>query len=50
MHKDSRKADDDNVIAQLGPLRRYAQSLTRDAAQAEDLVHDTLLRASRWSL
>src|SRR5258708_23774298 len=45
MHKGSRKADDDNVIAQLGPLRRYAQSLTRDAAQAEDLVHDTLLRA-----
>src|SRR5258706_2541896 len=41
MHKGSRKADDDNVIAQLGPLRRYAQSLTRDAAQAEDLVHDT---------
>jgi RNA polymerase sigma-70 factor (ECF subfamily) len=45
MHKDSRIADDDNVIAQLGPLRRYAQSLTRDVAQAEDLVHDTLLRA-----
>src|SRR5258708_1672731 len=45
MHKGSRKADDDNLIAKLGPLRRYAQPLTRDAAQAEDLVHDTLLRA-----
>jgi RNA polymerase sigma factor (sigma-70 family) len=34
-----------DVVAQLGSLRRYAQSLTRDPADAEDLVHDTLVRA-----
>lgn len=34
-----------DVIAQLGPLRRYARSLTRDGAEAEDLVQDALLRA-----
>ena len=34
-----------NVIGQLGSLRRYAQSLTRDSADAEDLVHDALVRA-----
>jgi RNA polymerase sigma-70 factor (ECF subfamily) len=45
MNTGSRKATNDSVIAQLGPLRRYAQSLTCDVAQAEDLVHDTLLRA-----
>lgn len=33
------------VIGQLTSLRRYARSLTRDPADAEDLVHDTLLRA-----
>ena len=32
---DARRTD---VIGQLGPLRRYARSLTRDEAQAEDLV------------
>src|SRR5215211_9144216 len=35
----------DDVIAQLAPLRRYARTLTRDEAQAEDLVHDALVRA-----
>src|SRR4051812_18823939 len=34
-----------DVIGLLGPLRRYARSLTRDEAQAEDLVQDTLVRA-----
>ncbi|GGE32977.1 RNA polymerase sigma factor [Agaricicola taiwanensis] len=34
-----------DVLGQLGALRRYAGSLTRDAADAEDLVHDTLVRA-----
>src|SRR5829696_8768522 len=35
----------DDVIAQLAPLRRYARALTRDETQAEDLVHDALVRA-----
>jgi RNA polymerase sigma-70 factor (ECF subfamily) len=35
----------DDVIAQLAPLRRYARALTRDESQAEDLVHDALVRA-----
>jgi RNA polymerase sigma factor (sigma-70 family) len=39
---DNRRTD---VIGQLGPLRRYARSLTRDETQAEDLVQDTLVRA-----
>ncbi len=34
-----------DVLGQIGPLRRYARSLTRDAADAEDLVHDALVRA-----
>jgi RNA polymerase sigma-70 factor (ECF subfamily) len=34
-----------DVIGQLGSLRRYARALTRDAHEAEDLVHDALLRA-----
>lgn len=34
-----------DVLGQLGALRRYARSLTRDGADAEDLVQDTLLRA-----
>lgn len=34
-----------DVISLLGPLRRYARSLTRDEGQAEDLVQDTLVRA-----
>jgi DNA-directed RNA polymerase specialized sigma24 family protein len=36
---------EDDVIAQLAPLRRYARALTRDETQAEDLVHDALVRA-----
>lgn len=34
-----------DIIGQLGSLRRYARSLTRDTAEAEDLVHDALVRA-----
>lgn len=34
-----------DVIGQLSALRRYARSLTRDDAAAEDLVQDSLLRA-----
>lgn len=34
-----------DVFAQLGSLRRYARSLTRNDADAEDLVHDALVRA-----
>jgi RNA polymerase sigma-70 factor (ECF subfamily) len=34
-----------DVIELLGPLRRYARSLTRDETHAEDLVQDTLVRA-----
>ncbi|UCI05762.1 sigma-70 family RNA polymerase sigma factor [Mesorhizobium sp. B1-1-8] len=34
-----------DIVAQLGSLRRYARSLTRDGADAEDLVHDALVRA-----
>jgi RNA polymerase sigma factor (sigma-70 family) len=34
-----------DIIGQLGSLRRYARSLTRDSTEAEDLVHDALVRA-----
>ncbi len=34
-----------DVPGQLAVLRRYARSLTRDEADAEDLVHDALVRA-----
>ncbi|WP_292513735.1 sigma-70 family RNA polymerase sigma factor [Mesorhizobium sp.] len=34
-----------DILGQLGSLRRYARSLTRDSAEAEDLVHDALVRA-----
>ena len=34
-----------DVTGLLGPLRRYARSLTRDESQAEDLVQDALVRA-----
>ncbi len=39
---DTEKLD---VVGMLGPLRRYARSLTRNDARAEDLVHDALVRA-----
>jgi RNA polymerase sigma-70 factor, ECF subfamily len=38
-----------DVIGLLGPLRRYARSLTRDEARAEDLVQDALVRAYEGS-
>ncbi|WP_428032319.1 sigma-70 family RNA polymerase sigma factor [Ancylobacter sp.] len=34
-----------DVPAQLGVMRRYARALTRDDIEAEDLVHDALVRA-----
>lgn len=34
-----------NLIDQIPRLRRYARALTRDLAQADDLVQDTLERA-----
>jgi len=34
-----------DIVGQLASLRRYARSLTRDGADAEDLVHDALVRA-----
>lgn len=40
--RDGKRMD---VIGLLPPLRRYARSLTRDEAQAEDLVQDALVRA-----
>jgi RNA polymerase sigma-70 factor (ECF subfamily) len=42
MNEKSRSFD---VIAQLGALRRYARSLVRNGSEAEDLVHDALVRA-----
>ncbi|MGE8106340.1 sigma-70 family RNA polymerase sigma factor [Allorhizobium sp. NPDC080224] len=34
-----------NVIGQVAALRRYARSLVRNPDEAEDLVHDALIRA-----
>jgi RNA polymerase sigma-70 factor, ECF subfamily len=34
-----------DILGSLLSLQRYARALTRDDAKAEDLVHDTLLRA-----
>jgi RNA polymerase sigma-70 factor (ECF subfamily) len=45
MTRTSPKDSGDDVIAQLAPMRRYARALTRDETQAEDLVHDALVRA-----
>lgn len=43
MASDKHKRPD--ILDLLVPLRRYARSLTRDALRADDLVHDTLVRA-----
>lgn len=43
MAADSSKPPD--IVDLLVPLRRYARSLTRDVPRADDLVHDTLVRA-----
>lgn len=43
MTADNSKRPD--IVDLLVPLRRYARSLTRDALRADDLVHDTLVRA-----
>lgn len=42
MNREKRSFD---VIGQLGVLRRYARSLVRNPAEAEDLVHDALVKA-----
>jgi len=34
-----------NVTGELAALKRYALALTRDETEAEDLVHDAVLRA-----
>jgi RNA polymerase sigma-70 factor (ECF subfamily) len=34
-----------DVLSHLDPMRRYARTLTRDPHEAEDLVHDALVRA-----
>lgn len=34
-----------DIIGQLTTLRRYARSLVRNSSDAEDLVHDALVRA-----
>ena len=34
-----------DIVDLLVPLRRYARSLTRDTLRADDLVHETLVRA-----
>jgi len=34
-----------DIVDLLPTLRRYARSLTRDSLKADDLVHDTLVRA-----
>jgi RNA polymerase sigma-70 factor (ECF subfamily) len=34
-----------DVVGQLAALRRYARSLLRNSSDAEDLVHDALVRA-----
>jgi RNA polymerase sigma-70 factor (ECF subfamily) len=40
-----------DVVAEIPRLRRYARALTGDTSRAEDLVQDTLERAlSRWIL
>jgi RNA polymerase sigma-70 factor (ECF subfamily) len=40
-----------DIVAEIPRLRRYARALTGDFARAEDLVQDTLERAlSRWIL
>ncbi|RWX80778.1 sigma-70 family RNA polymerase sigma factor [Neorhizobium lilium] len=42
MNQEKRPFD---VIAQLTALRRYARSLARTSSDAEDLVHDALVKA-----
>lgn len=42
MTRDTNRMD---VLGLLPAMRRYARALTRDAASAEDLVHDTLVKA-----
>ncbi|MFT4171798.1 MAG: sigma-70 family RNA polymerase sigma factor [Rhodocyclaceae bacterium] len=44
-------ASEQDIVAEIPRLRRYARALTGDAARADDLVQDTLERAlSKWRL
>ncbi len=45
MISDRSRSKRPDIVELLPPLRRYARSLTRDALKADDLVHDTLVRA-----
>jgi RNA polymerase sigma-70 factor, ECF subfamily len=45
----TRKLRRSDVMGELPALRRYALSLTRDPTDAEDLVHDALVRAMERS-
>ena len=45
MNTDKFRLKRQDIVDLLVPLRRYARSLTRDALKADDLVHDTLVRA-----
>lgn len=42
---DRTRAQRSDIVDLLVPLRRYARSLTRDSLKADDLVHDTMVRA-----
>jgi RNA polymerase sigma-70 factor, ECF subfamily len=39
------KPNAEDVLTNLVPMRRYARALTRDETEAEDLVHEALVRA-----
>ncbi len=45
MNPDKMRTQRPDIVELLVPLRRYARSLTRDSLKADDLVHDTLVRA-----
>ncbi|NEU10597.1 sigma-70 family RNA polymerase sigma factor [Methylobacterium sp. BTF04] len=45
MTTESNRAGPAAIVDLLVPLRRYARALTRDTLRADDLVHDTLVRA-----
>lgn len=46
-----RTAFDDQIVAHIPALRRYARHMTKNRSDAEDLLQNTLLRAlARWHL
>lgn len=45
------RSHSDDIVGYIPALRAYARSLTRDLAQADDLVQDTLVKAiAKWHL